>query len=316
MIDVANVTRYFGDFCAVNNLSFSIPKGEIIGLLGPNGAGKTTTMRMITGYLDPTMGTVRIGDVDVQRDPEKVKNMIGYLPEMAPFYGDMIVYDFLHYAARMRGIEDKQRIRKIAGMCALDDVMHKNVENLSRGYKQRVGLAFALVHDPDVLILDEPTSGLDPNQIIEVRRLIKEIGHTKTVIISTHILPEVETLCDRVMIVSRGRLVADSPTAELTARFGSRVTIRVQVSGCSAAELEQVLRGLDGVVDARPAGDAEPGLAAVLLSSEGKADLRPEIFSTVAGKGWLLYELTQQKNSLEDVFRGLTLEGAEEGGAA
>ncbi|ORC36856.1 hypothetical protein B4O97_04315 [Marispirochaeta aestuarii] len=316
MIDVANVTRYFGDFCAVDDLSFSIPKGEIVGLLGPNGAGKTTTMRMITGYLEPSRGAVRIGDINVQTEPEKVKNMIGYLPEMAPFYGDMMVYDFLRYAAAMHGIDSIERIRTVAGMCALEDVMHKNVENLSRGYKQRVGLAFALIHDPDVLILDEPTSGLDPNQIIEVRRLIKEIGRTKTVVISTHILPEVETLCNRVMIVSHGRLVADSPTTELTARFGSSVTIRVQVSGCSAAELEQSLRSLEGVKDAYPAGDAEAGLSGVLLSLEGKEDLRPVIARSVAERGWQLYELSQQKNSLEDVFRGLTLEGTEEGGAA
>ena len=317
MIEVANVTRYFGDFCAVNDLSFSISKGEIIGLLGPNGAGKTTTMRMITGYLNPTSGSVHVAGTDVQHDPEKVKNHIGYLPEMAPFYGDMIVYDFLRYTARMHGVDEQDRIHAVARMCALEDVMHKNIETLSRGYKQRVGLAFTLVHDPDILILDEPTSGLDPNQIIEVRKLIKEIGKTKTVIISTHILPEVEGLCDRVMIVNNGRLVADSPTEELTARFGSRVTIRVQAAGCSLRDLESEMSGIEGVLEVLQARDAEEGLAAVLISTEGTQDLRPKVFQAAADKGWVLYELTQQRNSLEDVFRGLTTENVdEEGGAA
>ena len=315
MIEVTNVTRYFGDFCAVDDLSFSISKGEIIGLLGPNGAGKTTTMRMITGYLSPSAGAVRIAGTDVQQDPEKVKNRIGYLPEMAPFYGDMMVYDFLRYAARMHGITDDVRIGEVARMCALEEVMHKNIENLSRGYKQRVGLAFTLVHDPDILILDEPTSGLDPNQITEVRRLIKEIGKTKTVIISTHILPEVEGLCDRVMIINRGRLAADAPTDELTARFGSSVSVKVQVSGCTLKELQDAVSSLPGVVEVLPVHEGEEGLPAVLISSEGKEDLRPLVFRLVADKGWVLYELTQAKNSLEDVFRGLTQSGSE-GGAA
>jgi gliding motility-associated transport system ATP-binding protein len=315
MIELANVSRYFGELCAVDNLSFSLSKGEILGLLGPNGAGKTTTMRMITGYLTPSAGSIQIDGMDVAAEPAQVKNRIGYLPEMAPFYGDMMVYDYLLYAARMHGLEDRERIAGVAGMCSIRDVMHKNIETLSRGYKQRVGLAVSLIHDPDILILDEPTSGLDPNQITEVRRLIREIGRTKTVIISTHILPEVEGLCDRVMIINRGHLAADSPTAELVARFGRRVTIRVQVGGCGADELISALGGIEGVDEVLPDGNGEPELASVLVSSAGKADLRPELFHAVADRGWELYELSQTKNSLEEVFRGLTVEGAQGGPA-
>jgi ABC-2 type transport system ATP-binding protein len=315
MIELASVTRYFGELRAVDDLSFSLSKGEILGLLGPNGAGKTTTMRMITGFLRPSAGTIRVDGMDVTAEPAEVKNRIGYLPEMAPFYGEMMVWDYLLYAARMHGLEDRDRIAEVAAMCSIGDVMHKNIETLSRGYKQRVGLAFSLIHDPDILILDEPTSGLDPNQITEVRRLIREIGRSKTVIISTHILPEVEGLCDRVMIINRGHLAADSPTEELTARFGRRVTVRVQAGGCGADELIAVLSGIDGVDEVLPDGTGEPELAAVLVSSSGVSDLRPALFHAVADRGWELYELSQTKNSLEEIFRGLTVEGAE-GGAA
>ena len=315
MIELASVTRYFGELRAVDDLSFSLSKGEILGLLGPNGAGKTTTMRMITGFLRPSAGTIRVDGMDVTAEPAEVKNRIGYLPEMAPFYGDMMVYDYLLYAARMHGLKGRERIAEVAGMCSIGDVMHKNIETLSRGYKQRVGLAFSLIHDPDILILDEPTSGLDPNQITEVRRLIREIGRSKTVIISTHILPEVEGLCDRVMIINRGHLAADSPTEELTARFGRRVTVRVQAGGCSVDELSAALSGIDGVDEVLPDGTGEPELAAVLVSSSGVSDLRPALFHAVADRGWELYELSQTKNSLEEIFRGLTVEGAE-GGAA
>lgn len=306
MIELAQVSRSFGDFRAVDDLSFSISKGEIIGLLGPNGAGKTTTMRMLTGFLNPSAGTIRIDGLEIEKYPAEVKNRIGYLPEMAPFYGEMIVYDYLRYAARMHGIVDEERILTAARMCAIEEVMHKNIENLSRGYKQRVGLAVSLIHDPDILILDEPTSGLDPNQITDVRRLIREIGTTKTVIISTHILPEVEALCDRVMIVHQGRLVADGPTHELTARFGNRETIRMQVGGCGAEELKAACAALPGSGEVLIAEDAGDGLYGVEVLSDGSADLRPDLAAMIAAKGWKLYELSRMRNSLEDVFRGLT----------
>lgn len=319
MIEVERVSRSFGSFTAVDDVSFSIRKGEIVGLLGPNGAGKTTTMRMITGFLDPSAGKVTIDGMDITGDSREIKRKIGYMPESAPLYSDMIVEDYLVYVARMQGIDDAGKVSAIAGLTGLGDVMHKNIGDLSRGYRQRVGLAHALLHDPEILVLDEPTAGLDPNQIIEVRNLIKEIGRTRTVIISTHILSEVEMLCDRVIIISRGKIVADSPTGELRQRFGHRATLRVQLSGCTPDELGKAASSIGGVA----AFTAEEGdetvstdgtkcvLTAGVLSIEGERDVRPDVFSLVKDRGWILYEMSIRSNSLEDVFRSLTTGGEE-----
>lgn len=309
MIDVERVTKLYGSFRAVDDVTFSIQKGEIVGLLGPNGAGKSTTMRMVTGFLRPSAGSIRIAGTDLQDEPKTLKRKIGYLPESAPLYGDMIVEDYLQYVAALQGVES-ERVPRTATTCGLAEVMHKNVSELSRGFRQRVGLAHALLHDPEILILDEPTSGLDPNQIIDVRSLIKEIGRTKTVVISTHILSEVEMLCDRVIIVSRGKIVADGPTAELRARYGHRAQLRVQARGCDQATLVKSLSTLEGVADCGPA-EAEQGLAAAILSIDGDADVRPEVFSAAVRSGWTLYEMSLQRNSLEDVFRSLTAGGTE-----
>ncbi len=308
MIEVEKLTKFYGPFKAVDDLNFSIKKGEIVGLLGPNGAGKSTTMRMVTGFLSPTSGTVTIDGEDIAANPKAVKRKIGYLPESAPLYADMIVEDYLKYVAAVQGAADRAAV-DTALTCGLAEVMHKNVGELSRGYKQRVGLAHALLHDPEILILDEPTSGLDPNQIIDVRGLIKELGRTKTVVISTHILSEVEMLCDRVIIVSQGRIVADGPTAELRGRYGNRAQLRVQAGGCDAAELRRELGSLAGV-SACELVEAEPGLAAALLSVGGD-EVRPAVFSAVKKNGWVLYEMSLQRNSLEDVFRALTAGGTE-----
>ena len=197
MIEVSHVSRTFGSFRAVNDVSFSIPTGQIVGLLGPNGAGKTTTMRMITGFLKPTDGSIKIDGTDISEQPVESKRKIGYMPESAPLYGEMIVADYLTYVAEIEGKDPAEKVPLLCKECGLEEVMHKNIADLSRGYRQRVGLAHALMNDPEILILDEPTSGLDPNQIEEVRSLIKEIGKTRTVIISTHILSEVEMLCSR-----------------------------------------------------------------------------------------------------------------------
>lgn len=223
MIEVKHVSRVFGDFRAVDDISFSIKTGEIVGLLGPNGAGKTTTMRMITGYLEPTSGTVEVDGLDVVKNPVETKRRIGYMPESAPLYSDMIVADYLEYVAGIEGVDASEKVPHLADVCGLSEVMHKNIGDLSRGNKQRVGLAHALMGDPEILILDEPTSGLDPNQVSEVRALIKKIGETRTVIISTHILSEVEMLCDRVIIISGGKKVADSPTEELREHTETRL---------------------------------------------------------------------------------------------
>lgn len=310
MIEATGLSRSFGAFKAVDDIAFTIQKGEIVGLLGPNGAGKTTTMRMITGFLEPSSGRVVVDGIDAAASPRAVKEKIGYMPESAPLYGDMIVDDYLRYVARMRGVDPDERVPALAKTCGIREVMHKNVAELSRGYRQRVGLAHALMDDPEILVLDEPTSGLDPNQIVEVRKLIKELGRTRTVIVSTHILGEVEAICDRVIIISRGKIAADAPTADLRRRYGHGAALRVQASGCASEELAKACAALDGAADCAAAA-AEEGLAAVEIGTEGGKDLRPAVFNLAKERGWTLYEMSLRHNSLEDVFRVLTNGGAE-----
>jgi len=310
MIEVSHVSRTFGTFRAVNDISFSIPTGEIVGLLGPNGAGKTTTMRMITGFLAATSGSIKIDGKDITADPVEAKQKIGYMPEAAPLYSDMIVDDYLRYVSQVQGVDPEEKVPHLCNICGLKEVMHKNISELSRGYRQRVGLAHALMNDPEILILDEPTSGLDPNQIGEVRNLIKEIGKTRTVIISTHILGEVEMLCNRVIIISQGKLAADSPTAQLRERYGHSLVLQITAGGCTSDELNAALKGIDGT-DGVTAATAEqiPGeakIASAIVSVKGTAEIRPAVFKLMVNHGWTLYELTPQRNSLEDVFRTLT----------
>lgn len=318
MIELSHVSRTFGAFRAVDDISFSIPSGQIVGLLGPNGAGKTTTMRMITGFLAPSSGTISIDGADIADAPVAAKRKIGYMPESAPLYSDMIVDDYLRYVAAMQGVDANAKVPSIASVCGLTDVMHKNISELSRGYKQRVGLAHALMQDPEILILDEPTSGLDPNQIIEVRNLIKEIGRTRTVIVSTHILGEVEMICDRVIIISRGKIVADSPTEELRGHFGHHMTLRLTVGGCTRDELVCAIssvRGVGAVKDANSShirGETHP--VSLMLSVDEDEEPRPALFRLIADRGWTLYELAVQTSSLEDVFRALTAEATADPG--
>lgn len=308
MIEVQHVSRFYGTFKAVDDVSFSVNRGEIVGLLGPNGAGKTTTMRMITGFLGASEGSISIGDEPMTTESKELKRRVGYMPESAPLYGDMIVEDYLRYVAQVQGVDPDEKVPRAAQTCGLVEVMHKNVADLSRGYRQRVGLAHALMHDPEILILDEPTSGLDPNQIGEVRSLIKEIGKTRTVIISTHILSEVEMLCDRVIIISRGKIVADSPTGELRARFGHSGAVSLQVSGCAQKEFEKALSSLPGVASVSRA-EGEKGLVSAVISVEGSTEIRPALFALAKESGWTLYEMVLRQNSLEDVFRNLTSGG-------
>jgi len=314
MIEVSHVSRTFGNFRAVSDISFSIPTGEIVGLLGPNGAGKTTTMRMITGFLGTSGGTIKIDGEDISADSVAAKRKIGYMPEAAPLYSDMIVDDYLRYVAEIQGENPEEKVPHLCEICGLKEVMHKNISELSRGYRQRVGLAHALMHDPEILILDEPTSGLDPNQIGEVRNLIKEIGKTRTVIISTHILGEVETLCNRVIIISQGRLVADSPTAELRERYGHSLALQITVGGCTSDELVRALSTVEGTAGVTAVtGEAisgEQNMAAAVVSVSGTTEIRPAVFQLIVNHGWTLYELTPQRNSLEDVFRKLTTSDA------
>ncbi len=308
MIEVSHLSRNYGTFRAVNDVSFSIPTGEIIGLLGPNGAGKTTTMRMITGFLKPSSGKIKIDGTNIETDPVGSKHKIGYMPESAPLYSDMIVDDYLHYIAEIQGENPTEKVPHLCNLCGLKEVMHKNISELSRGYRQRVGLAHALMHDPEILILDEPTSGLDPNQIGEVRNLIKEIGRTRTVIISTHILGEVEMLCNRILIISKGKLVADGPTEEIRERYGHSTSIHVTAEGCTAEQIIEKMSKIENVSSVIENKVEQPTeeTASVIVSVKGNNEIRPELFKLAVDNGWTLYELALQKNSLEEVFHSLT----------
>lgn len=304
MIEVENVSKLFGNFRAVDGISFSIQTGEIVGLLGPNGAGKTTTMRMISGFLEPDSGTVKIDGLDVLKNPVETKRKIGYMPESAPMYSDMIVADYLKYIAEIENQNPAEKCRELAEVCGLKEVMHKNIGELSRGNRQRVGLAHALMGNPEILILDEPTSGLDPNQVLEVRSLIKQIGKTHTVIISTHILSEVEMLCGRVIIISGGKKVADSSTEELREHFGNSSEVQICVSGASTEEAEKIFRGINGV--SKIHSSLNDGKIEFRISVEKNIEVRPELAKACVQNGLELFEMQQKKNSLEDVFRSLT----------
>ncbi len=307
MISVNGLTRSYGDFRAVDNVSFTIRDGEITGLLGPNGAGKTTTLRMLSCYLAPDSGSIIVNGKRADEHQLEIKRTIGYLPESAPLYGDMIVFDYLKYIAEVRGIDDERRIAEVAGICRIRDVMHKNISELSKGYRQRVGLAHAIIHDPEILILDEPTSGLDPIEIVEIRNLIKELGRSKTVILSTHILPEVEATCDRVIIINKGRIVADDSTRNLQNGGGER-NVTVSVSGPDFEEFSEVIGKIDGVRSLTPlSGDS---LLSVMIGAADDKEVRPEIFRALAERNWVLYEMKQEQMSLESVFRELTAGGA------
>lgn len=308
MISVNGLTRSYGDFKAVDNVSFTIRDGEITGLLGPNGAGKTTTLRMLSCYLTPDSGTIVVDGKRADEHQLEIKRTIGYLPESAPLYGDMVVYDYLKYIAEVRGIKDDGRIAEVAGICRIRDVMHKNICELSKGYRQRVGFAHAIIHDPEILILDEPTSGLDPIEIVEIRNLIKELGRSKTVILSTHILPEVEATCDRVIIINKGRIVADDSTRNLQNGGGGDRNLTVSVSGPDLEEFSEVIGKIDGVESVTPlSGDS---LLSVIIGVSDDKEVRPEIFRTLAERNWVLYEMKQEQMSLESVFRELTTGGA------
>ncbi len=305
MITVNGLTKSYGDFKAVDDISFVVNDGEITGLLGPNGAGKTTTLRMLSCYLRADKGSITVDGINAADDPLKIKEMIGYLPESAPLYGEMIVFDYLMYIAEVRGIPGVERVSEVAEICRIKEVMHKNINELSKGYRQRVGLAHAMIHDPQILILDEPTSGLDPIEIIEIRNLIKELGKKKTVILSTHILSEVEATCDRVIIINRGHIVADDKTGLLHSISGADKKIVIKISGTDFNTLKSVLINIAGVTGVEPVDD--PELAAALISVSGNIEIRPEIFKAVSSGGWIIYEMKQDQVSLENIFRELTV---------
>ncbi len=310
MIHVENLTKNYGDIAAVDQINFEIQKGEILGLLGPNGAGKTTTLRMLTGFLRPSTGTIRVKEIDIDRHPIEIKKIMGYLPESAPLYHDMLVFDYLNYVADIREIPPDRklaRIRELGDLCGLNPVMHMPIAELSKGFKQRVGLAHAMMSDPEILILDEPTSGLDPNQIVEIRDIIKRIGKQKTVVLSTHILSEAEATCDRVVIISRGKIVADGDIDKLKQSAGDTSLIHLTLQKAESDTVRQKLSataGVKGVVRL----DAANGQLKVTLSVPSTRDLRGEIYRTVKQTDWELLEFYQESRTLETVFRELTKE--------
>ena len=304
MIEVSHVSRKFGSFRAVNDVSFSIPTGQIVGLLGPNGAGKTTTMRMITGFLAPSEGQIFIDGEDITKAPVESKKKIGYMPESAPLYGEMIVEDYLKYIAQMHGEDPAEKVPALCKECGLKEVMSKNISELSRGNRQRVSLAHALMADPEILILDEPTSGLDPNQVEDVRAIIREIGKTRTVIISTHILSEVETLCSRAIIISGGKVVADSSIENLKNSIGSSTTVFVEFTG-NAKNAESAAKAITGVSNVS-SNKVENGHNEIVVSVNGETEIRPALVKALVESGCDVYAMAMQSNSLEDVFHALT----------
>lgn len=304
-ITISNLTKKYGHQKAIDDISFEVKTGEILGFLGPNGAGKSTTMKIISCFISPTEGTVTLNGYNIFDDSRELRSRIGYLPEHTPLYTDMPVIDYLRLTARLQNIaEDKitSRVRRMIDLCGLDPEKHKYIEELSKGYRQRVGLAQALIHDPEVLILDEPTTGLDPNQIAEIRTLIKEIGKEKTVMLSSHILKEVEATCDRILIINQGRIVADGSTEELRQRAEGAERLLVQFRN-TTADVESSLNTLDSVMDVSPAEDGEEAWM-VSLNPEGNA--REDIFHHCVEKGWILTQMTPVESSLEDIFRDLT----------
>ena len=301
MIEVAGLTKIYGNRAAVDGIGFSVNKGEILGFLGPNGAGKTTTMRILTGYVAPTSGTARVGGFDVQESPIEVKRRIGYMPEHPPLYVEMLVRPFLRFVASLRGVPRKEmnaRVDRAIERCGLQPVAGRLIGNLSKGYQQRVGLAQAILHDPDVLILDEPTVGLDPSQIRDIRHLIKSFAGEHTVILSTHILAEVTMTCNRVLIINEGRIAADETLERLAAR-GER-TRRIALRLARATDgVEGQIRAIAGDLDVTREGGQDGGF---VVETESARDVREEIARAAVAQGWGLLEMRAITLSLEDIF--------------
>lgn len=311
MIEIKNLTKRYGDKVAVNNVSFSVKEGEIVGFLGPNGAGKSTTMNILTGYLSATEGTCSIDGFDILENPTEAKKRIGYLPELPPLYTDMTVDEYLSFMYDLKkvkvGASKRNHIAAICDLVKISDVRKRMIRNLSKGYKQRVGIAQALLGNPEVLILDEPTVGLDPKQIIEIRSLIKSLSENHTVILSSHILSEIQAVCDRVIVISRGNLVADDTEANLSHKLSDDLRYTVRIAG-PEKEVTGVLTSIPEMTRVESHGEKEPGVIEYMIEAEEGFDIRREIFKRLANRNWPIMSLRSSEMTLEDIFLQLTKE--------
>lgn len=314
MVELENLSKHFGHFVAVNDVSLSVTKGEVLGFLGPNGAGKSTTMRMIAGFLTPTLGKVRVCGNDVVADPVSVKSAIGYMAEGSPSYEDMTVNSFLNFISEVRGIPERareERIQEVISKIALESVVDRPIEVLSKGYKRRVGLAQAIMHDPPVLILDEPTDGLDPNQKHQVRSLIQEMSSDKAIIISTHILEEVEAVCTRAVIIGAGTLLADGTSDDLLSRLPNHNAVCIVASTNNVESLRNVLRGVNGVQEIDQQSSNIDGYVRLRCYPAKGADILGAVSTAILSSGLSIRELYQDRGNLDSVFRQITeAEGA------
>ncbi len=311
MIEIKNLTKHYGSTVAVKNVSLSVKKGEVLGFLGPNGAGKTTTMKILTCFMPPTNGTATVGGYDVLENPYEVRRKIGYLPENTPLYSDMVVDDYLYFITEMRKIprsDRRRRINEMIEICSLKGVLKKDIGALSKGFRQRVGLAQAMIHDPEILVLDEPTSGLDPNQIIEIRQLIKQLGKEKTIILSTHILPEVSATCDRVIIINDGEIAASGTPAELQSEVAGDMILYTTINA-PKKDIEQAINNISSVKELRLMDTIKSGTFRYkVVASKNNSDIGEAVFKVAVDKGWTLSELHKETMSLEDIFIKLTSE--------
>jgi len=306
MIEVLNLTKRYGSTVALDHVNFEVQPGEVVGLLGPNGAGKTTMLKMLTGYLPPTEGSARVAHCDILDQSLELRRLIGYLPETNPLYEELAVYESLEWTARLRGMaaaDSERAIRDVIQVCGLNSVVGKDIAHLSKGYRQRVGLAQAILHDPEILILDEPTSGLDPNQQLEVRQLIQTLKQKKTVLFATHILSEAQSACDRVLIIHQGKIVADGTPDLLREQMskGQRLLLELKAPGAPAQEALSRLAGVERVTVQKEADSH-----VVLLLESSQADLREAVFDLAVEHHWPILQMTPEQFSLEDVFRELT----------
>ena len=310
MIDARDLTKHYGAVTALKNATFQVHRGEVVGFLGPNGAGKTTAMKILTCFIAPSGGTARVAGADIFEDPIAVREAIGYLPESTPLYTEMLVLEYLEFAGKMRGLRGaglQARLRRVVQETSLGDVIGKSIGELSKGFRQRVGLAQALIHEPPVLILDEPMSGLDPNQAAEIRELIREIGRERTVILSTHNLSEVRVTCGRVLIISEGELVADDTPEELAARGGKpRFVATLRQNGHSASEIREAFSAIGDARSITEQTSTADGEMILELVPKGNQDLRAAIFQAAVSANLVLLGLEQRGENLEDIFRQLT----------